>query len=115
MNLYEVAFNKEFVFMQKKMKPDGMGGFIIDYDDGETFKAALTSDTSTTGKIAEQLGVTSIYKLTAPKNVPLWLSDVLKDKQTGAFYRLTTAAGETETPEIASFQFQQFSAERFNL
>lgn len=112
MALYEDAFPSVFVFREKTKVPNGMGGFDEKYTDGEEFKGSLVMDTSSEARTAEKLGVTSLYTLTVPVDVPMEYGDRFKDTETGAEYRITSRKKEKQTPAIASFQFQNFSVER---
>lgn len=112
MALYEDAFPGIFVFQEKKLVSNGMGGFDETYVDGEQFKGSLIMDTSTEARTAEKLGVTSLYTLTVPVDVPLDYGERFKDTETGTEYRITSRKGEKQTPAVASFQFQNFSVER---
>lgn len=112
MALFETAFPGVFVFRIKQLVPNGMGGFDEAYIDGAEFNGSLVMDTSTEARVAEKQGVTSLYTLTVPLDIPLKYDDRFKDKETGTEYRITSRAGEKQTPAIASFQFQNFSVER---
>lgn len=112
MALYESAFSSNFVFRDKTRVPNGMGGYDEAYTDGAEFSGSLVTDTSTEARVAEKQGVTSLYTLTMPLDVPLDYNDRFKDTETGTEYRITSRAKEKQTPTVASFQFQQFSAER---
>lgn len=112
MALYESAFPGEYVFRTKKLTPNGMGGYDESYVDGEKFSGSLVMDTSTEARVAEKQGVTSLYTLTVPIDVPLDYNDRFRDSDSSTEYRITSRKGEKQTPTVASFQFQQFSVER---
>lgn len=109
------AFNQPFKFMELTREPNGIGGFEETYKEGAQFKAALVMDTTTQARIAEKQGVTSLYTLTVPLDVPLKYGDIFKSVETGDTYRITSRSGEKKTPSVASFQFQNFSAELHSL
>lgn len=112
MALYEDAFPGVFVFRDKTKVPNGMGGFDEQYVDSAEFHGSLTMDSSTEALVAEKQGVTSLYTLTVPLDVPLDYGERFKDADTGTEYRITSRKGEAQTPSVASFQFQNFSVER---
>lgn len=112
MALFDEAFLGTFLFQVKQIVPNGMGGFDDVYADGEEFKGSLVMDTSTEARTAEKLGVTSLYTLTVPVDVPLDYGERFKDVETGTEYRITSRKKEKQTPTMASFQFQQFNVER---
>ena len=114
MSLIE-AFNQPFKFMELTREPNGLGGFEEVYKEGAEFQGALVMDTTTQARIAEKQGVTSLYTLTVPLEVPLKYGDIFKSSETGDTYRITSRAGEKKTPSVASFQFQNFTVELYSL
>lgn len=114
MSLIE-AFYQPFKFMELTRKPNGLGGFEELYKEGAEFNGALVMDTTTQARIAEKQGVTSLYTLTVPLDVPLRYGDLFRSVETGDTYRITSRTGEKKTPSVASFQFQNFSAELYSL
>ena len=103
------------MFVDVKKVPDGMGGFDITYTDGEEFRGAITTDSSTLAKIAEKDGVTSLYKLTIPKNIPLSTFDIVKRKSDKQMFRVTADPNDNQTPDFARMQIKQASLEKFTL
>lgn len=114
MSLIE-AFNQQFKFLEYSREPNGLGGFEETYKEGATFNGALVMDTTTQARIAEKQGVTSLYTLTVPLDVPLKYGDLFRSVETGDTYRITSRPGEKKTPSVASFQFQNFTAELYSL
>lgn len=112
--LFEV-YEETFVLRELTRVPNGMGGLTEEYVDGAEFKGALVMDNSTQARIAEKQGVTSLYTLTVSPDVPLKYGDLFKSVETGDVYRITSRTGEKKTPSVASFQFQNFSAELYTL
>lgn len=106
----------DVVMMDKKRIPDGEGGFISSgWIEGVQFRAAISHDASTTAKIAESQGVTSLYTVTIPKNAELSFHDVFKRLSDGKIFRVTSDSDDMVTPDIASFEFRQVSAEEWQL
>ena len=103
------------VMIEKKRIPDGEGGFITDWTDGAEFKAAITFDSSMQARIGESSGVTSLYTITTSKNAKLEYHDVFKRISDGKIFRVTSDGDDKQTPQRASFQFSQVSAEEWRL
>ena len=104
---------EDVVMLEKKRVPDGEGGFTTDWADGVQFKAAITFDSSMQARTAEKDGVTSLYTVTVPKNAKLEYHDVIKRLEDGKVFRITSDGDDKMTPESASFQVIQVTAEEW--
>ena len=105
---------EDVVMLEKKRVPDGEGGFTTDWAEGVQFKAAISFDSSMQARTAEKAGVTSLYTVTVPVNAKLEYHDVLKRIRDGKVFRVTSDGDDKITPQSASFQFAQVSAEEWN-
>ena len=65
MSLLNQAY-EEMAMLERKLTPDGEGGFDVSWRDGVHFQAAVNFDSSMQAKIAEKQGVTSLYTVTFP-------------------------------------------------
>ena len=112
MNLLEQAMS-DVVFLEKVRTPDGEGGFLTAWNEGEPFKAAITFDTSIQARTAEKQGVTSLYTVTTKKSVVLEYHDVFKRKSDGKIFRITSDGDDRFTPASASLNMRQVTAEEW--
>lgn len=112
MSLLQQAMT-DVVAMEKTRVSDGEGGFIVDWVDGAMFKAAITFDTSMQSRIGEKQGVSSRYTITTNKNAKLEYHDVIRRLNDGKIFRITSDGGDKQTPDSASFQFLQVTAEEW--
>lgn len=104
------------VLMLKTAEPDGEGGYIVDWQEGPTFKAAITFDQSMQARIADKLGVSSLYTVTTAKNAELDYHDVIKRLSDGKVFRITSDSDDRQTPSRAQFgQYLQVTAEEWVL
>lgn len=103
------------VLMDKTRQPDGEGGFVAVWVDGLEFEAAIVMDSSTAARVAESEGMKSIYTVTTNKNLRLDFHDVFKRVSDGKYFRVTSDATDKQTPEVATFQFEQVQAEEWTL
>ena len=110
MSLLQQAMT-DVVAMEKTRVSDGEGGFIVDWVDGAIFKAANTFDTSMQSRIGEKQGVSSRYTVTTSKNAKLEFHDVIRRLNDGKIFRITSDGDDKQTPDSASFQFLQVTAE----
>lgn len=109
------AFMQDYVVMDKTSVPDGIGGFVHEWVEGAAFKGAIVKDNTLEARVAEKDGVTEVYTLTFPKSLPLEYHDVIKRVEDGYTFRITSNAVDSKTPKVATFQFAQVSAERWEL
>lgn len=103
------------VMYDKSRKPDGEGGFVTEWTESAEFEAAITFDSSIQARIAEKSGVTSLYTVTVPKGLTLEYHDVFKRISDGKIFRVTSDGDDKVTPQRASFQFRQVTAEEWRL
>ena len=103
------------IFINKIKAPDGEGGFLVEWQDGGQFQAAVTFDNSLEARTAQKQGVSSVYTVTTPKNVELEYHDVFKRVRDGKIFRVTSDNDDIQTPKMASFKVRVASAEEFVL
>ena len=103
------------VMVDRTTQPDGEGGTLTNWIEGAVFNAAITFDNSIEAKTAAVQGVTSLYTVTVPKRVQLEYHAVFKRLSDGKIFRVTMDGDDKITPERASFQFAQVSAEEYVL
>lgn len=113
MNLID-AFKEPCVVMNKAEVSDGEGGFTTAWQEGAEFEAAIVKDTSLEARIAEKDGLTNTYTVTI-RHAALEFHDVFKRKSDGQVFRVMSNGDDKRTPPVASFEFEQVSAEEWSL
>ena len=103
------------VMLNKRKVSDGAGGFYTEWSEGAEFFSAITYNNSVQAKIAEKQGVTNLYTVTAAKNVELEYHDVFKRVKDGKVFRVTSDGADNSTPNAASINMMQVSAEEWEL
>lgn len=103
------------VLLDKKRKPDGEGGYITEWTDSVEFDAAITFDDSMQARIGAKSGVTSLYTVTLPRGFKLDFHDVFRRVSDGKIFRVTSDGDDKHTPDRASFQVSQVTAEEWTL
>lgn len=101
--------------LDKVTRPDGMGGYIIEWQDGAQIECAIRFDNSMQAKIAEKQGVTSLYTIVTKKNINLQYHDVLRREKDGKIFRVTSDGDDNKTPPSASLNMREVSAEQWVL
>lgn len=114
MSLLEEAY-EAFTVINKQIVDDGYGGTTIEWVDGASIQAAIVLDSSTQAKIAQAMGVTTVYTLTVRKDVELDYHTVIRRESDGKIFRLTSNSDDKKTPAGAGLNMRQYSAEEFTL
>lgn len=103
------------VMLDRRTVPDGLGGFDYEWVEGAGFDAAVVKDSTMEARLAEKQGVTELYTVTVDKGLTLYFHDVFKRVRDAAIFRVTSNISDSETPERASFQIGQVTAEKVRL
>lgn len=109
------TFKEPCVLMEKKRVSDVEGGWTTTWVDGAAFDAAIVRDTTLAARVAEKEGVSNVYTVTTDTNARLEFHDVFKRKSDGQVFRVTSNGDDKRTPSVASFEFEQVSAEEWSL
>lgn len=115
MSLLDNFLQEKCVLLEKKRTPDGAGGWLVEWEDGATFDAAVVLDTSMQSRIAEKEGVTSVYTVTTRRSTPLSFHDVFRREKDGAIFRATSNGADKQSPKISSLDMCQVTAEKWEL
>ena len=106
---------EDCVLMDKTTQADGYGGYNTVYVPGAELKAAIVLNTSMEAKIAEKQGVTALYTITTGRGINLQYHDVLKRVRDGKIFRVTSDGDDKYTPNSATLDMRQVSAESYEL
>ena len=104
-----------FTVLNKQTVDDGYGGYNIIWREGFSFDCAITFDTSMQARVADQAGVTSLYTVTTRKNLTLEYHDVFRRVRDGKVFRVTSDGDDSFTPNSATLDMRQVTAEEFNI
>lgn len=103
------------VIMDKTTVADGYGGYTTSWSDGAQFNAAIVMDSSIEARIAERQDVSGFYTITTKKSLNLQYHDVIKRLSDGKIFRVTSDGDDKATPNSASLNMRQVSAEEWSL
>ena len=108
-------FFEPLIYMEKRSVADGMGGFHEQYTDGAEFMGAITTNQTMETRIAEKQGVTALYTIITPLNVPIKYNDVIKRSKDNKYFRITSNPKDMETPKQSTLNFYQMTGEEYHL
>ena len=114
MSLLSEAF-QDFVIINKSIIDDGYGGTDTAWVEGAHIKGAMVLDTSMQARIAEVTGVKDLYTLTVSKSLELDYHTVIRRVKDGKIFRLPTDSDDKKTPDSATLDMRQYSAEEWTL
>ena len=114
MNLLD-CYMASCVFMVPKKEPDGSGGSITTWVEGEPLTAAIVRDSSMEARKAEAAGSVSAYTVTVPRAVRLPFHSVIKRLTDGKIFRITSDNAEKKTPICTGLDMAQSTAEEWRL
>lgn len=102
-------------YLVKTPVDDGYGGYDITWVDGVNFDAAIVLDNSMQARTAEKAGVTALYTVTTSKGINLQFHDVFRREEDKKIFRVTSDGDDKKTPNSASLNMRQVSAEEYIL
>lgn len=108
-------FKSPCIILDKKREPDGEGGWITTWHEGAKFLAAVVLDSSIQARVAEKEGVTGIYTVTTGRSINLEYHDVFRRLYDDKIFRVTSDGDDKFTPQSASLDMRQVSAEEWTL
>lgn len=108
-------FKVPCTILTKTRVPDGEGGWVVSWVDGMTFQAAIVHNTTIEARVAEKEGMASTFTVTTERNMGLDFHDVFRRDTDGDVFRVTSDSQDVRTPDRASFQFAQVTAEKWAL
>lgn len=114
MSLLDEAMSK-CAIMNKVTTEDSYGGYKSEWTEGAEFDAAIVFDNSIEARKAEKQGVTSLYTVTTKKSVVLNYHNVFKRLRDGKIFRVTSDGDDKFTPNSASLDMRQVTAEEWQL
>ena len=114
MSLLSDAMEK-CTILNKQTQADGYGGYITTWTDGAEFNAAITFDTSLQARVADKEGVSSLYTVTTERALTLEYHDVFRRERDGKIFRVTSDGDDKFTPQSASLNMRQVSAEEWSV
>lgn len=102
---------EDFVVMTKIKVPDDFDGLRDEYVEGASFRAGISTNSSTEAQIAQQNGMKAIYTIVHPITMTLEQNDRVKRVKDGRVYRITSNSADMTTPAVAQVQYSQVTAE----
>lgn len=113
MSLLSEALDKCVMMHKITVDDDGRGGETTSWVDGAHFEAAIVFDASIQARAAQAQGVSSVYTVTTRKAKVLEYHEVFRRLEDGKVFRVTSDGDDKKTPDSASLNMRQVTAEEF--
>lgn len=101
--------------MMDRVSVTGPFGVEMEYREGAAFMAAIVKDNSLPARVAEKDGMKQVYTIVADPGASLDFHDIVKRDEDGATFRVTSSSIDSSPPKVASFNFVQVNAERWDI
>ena len=106
-------FKTTCTLVEKVRVSDGEGGWTKVWTDGAKFQAAIVLDSTINARIAEHAGMKGVYTVTTDPTAVLGFHDAFRRDSDGRTFRVTKV--NDSTPSVATFSFNQYQAEAWEL
>ena len=94
---------------------DPYGGYVDEWTEGATFKAAIAKNTSIEQQIAEKDGVSEAFTVVVHDDFPLDYHDVFKRVRDNAVFRVTSRTSDSIAHPASTVRIAKVNAERWVL
>ena len=108
-------YSVECVLLTKTRTDDPVGGYSISWVDGATFSAAWEYVSAPEMTIAEQQGVSRVYRIYVDKTLDLDYHEVFRRTDNGQIYRVTNPGTDRKTPGFSLLNRRLIEVEKWEL
>ena len=114
MSLLENTY-EDFTIVNKSVVDDGYGGVETVWTDGAKIRGAIVYESSAQMRVAQAMGVTSVYKFIVKKDIELNYHTIIRRESDKKVFRLTSNSDDLKTPPGAGINARQYLAEEWEL
>lgn len=103
------------VVLNRSRIPDGQGGYKNAWVDGITFYPSWEYEAAPEITVAEQQGVSRVYRIYVDKSLDLQHHEVFRRISTGQTYRVTNPGTDRHTPASSAMDLRLIEVEIWDL
>ena len=103
------------VLLTKTVTDDPVGGYTTSWVDGVSFSAAWEYLSAPEITVAEQQGVSRVYRIYIDKTLDLDFHDVFRRTDDGQTYRVTNPGTDRMTPAMSRLNRRAVEVEKWDL
>ena len=108
-------YTQECVLLVKTRKPDPVGGYTTAWTDDVHFQAAWEYQSAPEITVAEQQGVSRVYRIYVDKTLDLGYHEVFRRTDNGQIYRVTNPGTDRKTPSFSRLNRRLIEVEKWEL
>lgn len=108
-------FTVECTTITRAIVEDATGGYKTDWTDGVGFSAAWEYESAPETLVAEQEGVSRIYRIYVDKTLSLEYHDAFRRNDNGQIYRVTNPGTDRNTPSFSRLNKRLLEVEKWEL
>jgi len=108
-------YSAECVLLVKTRIDDPVGGYKTAYVDGAEFSAAWEYISAPEMTVAEQQGVSRVYRIYVDKTLDLDFHEAFRRKDNGQTYRVTNPGTDRQTPSFSRINRRLIEVEKWPL
>lgn len=108
-------YNAKCVLLVKTRQDDPVGGYRTVWADGIEFDAAWEYESAPEIVVAEQQGVSRIYRIYIDPTLDLEYHEVFRRKDNGQIYRVTNPGKDRRTPSFSRINKRLIEVEKWDL
>ena len=108
-------YNAECVLLVKRRIPDPVGGYTTEWVEDMSFQAAWEYQSAPEIIVAEQQGVSRIYRIYVDKTLDLDFHEVFRRTDNGQIYRVTNPGTDRMTPSYSRLNTRRIEVEKWEL
>lgn len=105
-------FFEPFCRVKRTSTPNGLGGTVETWENGETFRGGVTHVPGAEISVAGHQALRTVPVLVHEVTVELKQDEYVRRLSDGAVYRVAGNSGDMRAPAVASMQFAQVPVER---
>ena len=108
-------YSVECTLFTRRIVDDPVGGYVPKWEDGVTFDAAWEFESAPEVTVAEQEGVSRVYRIYVDKSLMLEFHDYFRRNDNGQIYRVTNPGTDRHTPEFSRLNKRLVEVEKADL
>ena len=108
-------YSVECTLFTRRIVDDPVGGYVPKWEDGVTFDAAWEFESAPEVTVAEQEGVSRVYRIYVKKSLMLEFHDYFRRNDNGQIYRVTNPGTDRHTPGFSRLNKRLVEVEKADL
>lgn len=108
-------YNVHCTLLEKRRTPDPVGGYRTEWVAGAGFDAAWEYQSAPETIIAEQQGVSRVYRIYVEKTLEMDYHDAFRREDNGQTYRVTNPGDDRMTPSFSRINRRLIEVEKWPL